>query len=71
MKITGITFDIRLIDKVSIVDLHQEARIPSLEQRRQKQLLNVMYSFYSKRQDRVVTDVVTETLVVSKSCRTM
>ena len=38
-----ICFNVRLRDRVSIVQMHCRAKLLSLEQRRQVQLLNLMY----------------------------
>ena len=47
------------MDKISIPKIHDSIKLLSLEQRRQKQLLNIMYSYARKGKSRSVTDVNT------------
>ena len=47
-----ICFNIRLRDRVTIVQMHHRAKLLSLEQRRQKQLLNLLF-IYKTRQDNI------------------
>ena len=43
-----ICFNVKLRDRVSVVRMHQRARLISLEQRRQKQLLNLMFIYKNR-----------------------
>ena len=40
-----ISFNVKLRDRISIVQMHRRAKLLSLEQRRQKQLLNLMFVY--------------------------
>ena len=50
---------IKLLEKVSIPVLHNSIELLSLEQRRQKQLLKIMYSQSHKNKARAITNVNT------------
>ena len=51
--------NIKLIDRVSIPVLHNSIKLLSLEQRRQKQLLKIMYVQSQKNRARALTNVNT------------
>ena len=48
-------YNVRLADRVTIVDLHTRAKLSSLEQRRIRQLLGLQFLLYKKDTDRHVT----------------
>ena len=50
---------IHLLDKISIEKIHNSVKLLSLEQRRQKQLLNIMFIQSIKGKSRAVTNVNT------------
>ena len=52
-------YNVRLLDRVSIVDLHSRAKLASLEQRRIRQLLGLQFLLYKKDTDRHVARVNT------------
>ena len=52
-------YNVRLLDRVSIVDLHSCAKLASLEQRRIRQLLGLQFLLYKKDTDRHVARVNT------------
>ena len=43
-----ICFNVRLRDRVAIVQMHRKAKLLSLEQRRQMQLLNLMFTYQTR-----------------------
>ena len=48
-------YNIRLSDRVTIFNLHEQAKLSSLEQRRIRQLLGLQFLLYKKDTDRHVT----------------
>ena len=51
--------NIQLLDKISIPKIHDDVGLLSLEQRRQKQLLSLMFNQACKGKSRIITNVNT------------
>ena len=52
-------YNVKIADRVSIANLHERAKLASLEQRRMRNLLGLQYLLYKKNIDRHVTRVNT------------